>query len=276
MKVIVAESAGFCWGVKRAIEKARALAEESSEPIFTDGPLIHNQQVMERLAADGVRECNNPEELATGVLIIRAHGIPPERRSALRRLPVKLLDATCPDVAKTQGLIKKYAAKGYHTIIFGDVGHAEVTGLLGYSSGRGFVVTTPEEVSTLPDMELACLVAQSTQFPHSYERIINAVLARFPKTIVCDTICESTKSRQSELLALARQVDAIVVAGGTNSANTLRLVALARELRPTFHIQVSDELDKSKFRNFKTVGLTAGASTPDFVIEEIRQTLESM
>ena len=273
MRVIVAKSAGFCWGVKRAVEKARRLLQEGPAPVYTDGPLIHNEQMLDELRAEGIRETRNPAALRRGTLLIRAHGIPPERRAMLRRLGLRLADATCRDVGRIQGMIRRYAQQGYHTIIFGDRGHAEVLGLLGCAQGRGCVVTDPAEVASLPDMDRVCAVAQSTQFPEHYRQIAEAVGQRFPGAVILDTICEATRNRQSDLVKLARRVDAIVVVGGQQSANTQRLVELARSLKPTFFIQKSSQLRARDFRALRVVGLTAGASTPDFVIAEVRQKL---
>lgn len=276
MKVIVAESAGFCWGVRRAIDKARSLARETRVPIFTDGPLIHNQQMMEQLRSEGVIESDDPQSVSDGILLIRAHGIPPDRRAMLEKLPATVVDATCPDVARIQGLIGKYAGKGYHIIIFGDVGHAEVVGLLGYAKGKGHVISREEDIDGLPDMRPVCLVSQSTQFPFSYRKIADAVLRRFADAEILDTICKSTMNRQKELLEIAKTVEAIVVVGAFHSANTVRLVKLAQNLKPAFHVQTRDQLDPKQFQNFKTVGLTAGASTPAFIMEDVRRRLEEI
>jgi len=276
MNVIVAKSAGFCWGVKRAVEKARRLAGASTGPVYSDGALIHNEEMLAELKAEGILETKDPSSLRDVTLVVRAHGISPERRAWLKQLPVSLADATCPDVARTQGLIRKHAARGYHTIIFGDPGHAEVVGLQGYAAERGHVVSHVAEVAKLPDMDSVCLVAQSTQLPDDYREIADAVIRRFPGALVFDTICEATKNRQAELMAIASQVEAIVVVGGKHSANTVRLVELARKLKPTFHVQTSSQLDESQLRQFKSVGLTAGASTPDFIIEAMKESLERL
>jgi len=276
MKVVLAGSAGFCWGVSRAADKARKLAGESRNLVYTDGPLIHNDQMMKHLHAEGVVQTDDPRSLRDEILLIRAHGIPPDRRRMLEKLPVTIVDATCPDVAKIQGLIRRYALRGYHVIIFGDVGHAEVIGLLGYAEGNGFVVSQPEDVNTLPSMHPVCLVAQSTQFPLAYGKVADSVRRRFHDAEVLDTICRSTKKRQRELLDIAEKVDAIVVVGASHSANTIRLVEIARTLKPTFHIQTSDQLDPARFRYLKSVGLTSGASTPAFIIEDVKKALEEL
>ena len=276
MEVRLAQSAGFCWGVKHAVEKARRLAQSGTGPVFTDGPLIHNDQLMNQLRAEGINETDDPSTLSGGTLLIRAHGIPPARRALLKKLPVHLADATCRDVSRIQGQILTHAHKGYHTIIFGDPGHAEVLGLLGCAESRGHVVANPAEVGCLPEMDPVCVVSQSTQFPDAYDEIARAVRHRFPNAVILDTICEATRKRQTELVRLADEVDVLVVVGGRNSANTLRLVELARTLKPTFQIETAAQLDPGPLKGYKIAGLTAGASTPDFVIDEVRRLLESL
>lgn len=275
MKVVLAESAGFCRGVRRAVDKARALVAQGHS-VYTDGPLIHNEQMMQKLHSEGIIVSQDPSSLADDDLIIRAHGIPPDRREMLRKTRARLVDATCPDVAKIQGLIRKHARSGYFIIVFGDKGHAEVTGLLGYTEGKGYVVNSTRDINNLPDISPICLVSQSTQFPLDYEEVANTIRARFPDTVVLDTICESTKNRQNELVNMAASVDAIVVVGGSHSANTVRLVELARTLKTTFHIQTAEQIKPELLRDYKIIGLTAGASTPKFIIEEIQQTLEKI
>lgn len=276
MDVILAKSAGFCWGVRRAIERARHVVQTANEPVLTDGPLIHNEQMMAQLRTEGIREAEDPFALQRGVLILRAHGVSPERRARLAELPARIVDATCPDVARIQGLIRRSVRRGRHVIIFGDPEHAEVMGLLGHAQGQGSVIRTPEEAAALPDLAAVSLVAQSTQLPASYRRVADAVLSRFPNAEVLDTICPATKNRQEELMAIARESEALVVVGGLHSANTLRLVDLASGLRPTFHIQTPDQLRREDFLNVKTVGLTAGASTPEFIIRDVKRAMERM
>ncbi len=276
MKVLLARSAGFCWGVKRAVDKARSLASARAQPVYTDGPLIHNDQMMGQLRQEGIRECRDASALVGGTLMVRAHGIPPARRKRLRELPVALVDATCPDVAKIQGLIRKHTRRGYHVLIYGDEGHAEVEGLMGFAEGRGHVIGTPGDVARLPAFSPVCLVAQSTQFPEAFDAVVEAVRRRFPDAEILDTICKSTRDRQRELVEIAARVDAIVVVGGAHSANTVRLVELASTHKPTYHVQTADQLDPADFRDCKSVGLTAGASTPTFIIEDVRNALEAM
>ena len=276
MNIVVAKSAGFCRGVTRAVRKAQELARESRVIVHTDGPLIHNEQVMADLRAQGIEATDAPELLTGGTLLVRAHGISPQRRQMLKRLPVRLVDATCPDVGRSQGLVQKHARQGYATIIFGDPGHAEVVGLLGCADEKGFVVTSPDDVARLPDLRPVCLCAQSTQFPDDYEAIAAAVRARFPDAVVLNTICEATRRRQSELIEIARRVDAVVVVGSEHSANTRRLVELARRHTRALLVPTADQLRPEDLSGCRTVGLTAGASTPEDIIDAVRRRLEAM
>jgi len=272
MRVIVAESAGFCRGVRRAVDKASELASEHAR-VYTDGPLIHNEQMLDRLRARGIVETHDAAALGRDVLLVRAHGIPPERRAELRRLAATLVDCTCPDVARIQGLVRRDARRGHSVVVFGDEGHAEVTGLLGFAEGRGHLVTGPADVAALPGLERPCVVSQSTQRPSAYAAVAAALLERFPDATVHDTICESTRRRQEDLLRLAGECDALVVVGGEHSANTRRLVELARTLAPAFHVQTAAQIRARDFAGFGCVGLTAGASTPGFILEDVRKAL---
>ncbi len=276
MKIILAKSAGFCWGVSRAVDKAMELADAGDGPIYTDGPLIHNEQLMARLRSEGILETDNPGDASKGTLLIRAHGISPERRSALIRHAACLVDATCPDVAKIQGKIRKHARTGYDIIIYGDEGHAEVIGLLGYAEDKGHVVNGRDDVEQLRQLDKVCLVSQSTQFPAAYSGIAELVKMRFPDAVVLDTICIATKRRQAELLEIAGQADVIVVVGGAHSANTVRLVELAKTKKPTIHIQTADDIDAGMLKDFRVAGLSAGASTPAFIIDEVMARLEKI
>lgn len=277
MNVIVAKSAGFCWGVRRAVETARKTAESSGTTVFTDGPLIHNSHMMQRLEDSGVKQTSQPSSLPSdATLIVRAHGIPPERRTALESLPLHLVDATCPDVAKIQRVIRENTAKGRTILVLGDPGHAEVIGLLGYAGSRGHVVTSPHDVDKLPkDLQLVCLVSQSTQSEKIFAETAEAVLRRFPDATIVNTICNATRNRQAELEILAAACEVFVVVGSPASANTQRLAQIASTLRPTFVVDSAEELSPDDFSHFTNVAITAGASTPDFIIEKVTERLKS-
>lgn len=276
MNVIVADSAGFCWGVQRAIRLARGAAQDSTRPVVTDGPLIHNRQMLAQLEQESIREAASPADFRDATVVLRAHGVPPEHRQSVTHQAARLVDATCPDVERIQRTIAHHAAAGFATIVFGDNGHAEVIGLLGFATAGGYVVGNREDVDNLPpNLPTVCVVAQSTQAPDAYADICKAILARYPHAVILDTICNATKKRQSELAELAGKVDAFIVVGGRNSANTARLVELAAALKPTFHVESTTDIDALPLHRFNTIGLTAGASTPAFVIDEIKTRLEA-
>lgn len=282
MKVLRAESAGFCWGVERAIHIARDFAVKGNKPVYTDGPLIHNSQMMERLKNDGIREVGdyqssssidlNPSDNDNAVLVVRAHGISPERRKYLKSIGLPFKDATCPDVGIVAGKIRMHARKGYSTIIFGDAKHPEVIGLMGYTEGRGYPVQSKQDILNLPYLgEKVVLVSQTTMFTDDFNELASFAKSRYPDLLVFDTICGATKDRQGDIAVLFEKgAEAFVVIGGHHSANTCKLALLARKTGlPVFHIETSKELDFEALREYSTVGVTAGASTPEFLISDV-------
>ncbi|MDH5509842.1 MAG: 4-hydroxy-3-methylbut-2-enyl diphosphate reductase [Nitrospinota bacterium] len=267
-EIKVAHTAGFCWGVKRAMDMTLETAKDSGGVVYTHGPLIHNPQVIEMLEGKRVKAMADATSLESGSVIIRTHGVTPDIRRRLKEKGLRISDATCPLVAKVQGIIKKHARAGGHTLIIGDAGHAEVVGLLGYTEGRGTVIGSEEEVAALPQMEKVCVVAQTTCDVNKYDRIVKALLVRYPDAVVGDTICEATHERQEEVARLASEVELMVVVGGKMSANTARLAQLSREAgAETMLIETEEELDPDLVRQYQNIGLTAGASTPTWMIQ---------
>jgi (E)-4-hydroxy-3-methyl-but-2-enyl pyrophosphate reductase len=289
MKVIRAKSAGFCWGVERAIQVAREEACGGERRVYTDGPLIHNKQMMEALSHEDIREVGDyqskqdlslpEEEEKDSVVVVRAHGISPQRRNYLKGLGLPFRDGTCPDVGIIAGKVKLHAQKGYDIVIFGDREHPEVIGLLGYADGRGHVVANEADLESLPAFEGGvAMVSQSTMFTHEFQNLSAILSQRYPDMLVFDTICGATKERQSDLVSLVEQgAEAIVVIGGRHSANTKKLAKLAAANdRPTFHVETAEDLDAESFSSFALVGVTAGASTPEFIIRSVCERLESL
>ena len=279
MNVVRARHAGFCFGVRRAIEAAERVAREGGcAPVRTDGPLIHNAREVARLAALGVVACADPAALPKGAtLLVRAHGIPPARRAWLDSLGLRVVDATCPNVTRIQRACAAAAAEGRAVLILGDAGHAEVVGLLGCAGPRAAVVDGPAAVLALPDPGApVALVSQSTQSDALFRETAEAVLRRWPGARVENTICAATRDRQGDLGELAASCDAIVVVGSPESANTQRLFRLASALRPAFVVDSASQLRPADFAAFRTVGLTAGASTPDSLIAEVESALAAL
>lgn len=276
MGVILARTAGYCWGVKRAIDIAMDIAKDKEgETILTHGPLIHNPQAVDLLKQKRVRPLEGGEVPEKGTVVVRAHGVSPDTRAEIKGWGVALKDATCPIVARVQGVIKKHARKGYSTVIIGEEGHPEVIGLLGFAGGRGHVVRTVEEAEALPAMDKVNVVAQTTTNTLEYGRIVAALKRKFPVCDVTNTICHDTIDRQDEIVTLVESVDAMVVVGGHNSGNTHRLAEISRSFgKPTFHVETEDELDLDALCRFEDVGVIAGASTPSWMIQRVMDAIE--
>ncbi|MBW2105548.1 MAG: 4-hydroxy-3-methylbut-2-enyl diphosphate reductase [Deltaproteobacteria bacterium] len=277
MKVKLAKTAGFCMGVRRAMEIALSEANKGDGKLFTYGPIIHNQQVLDLLRSKGVDVKEDINTHDRGRIIIRAHGITPTEREKIRSSNLKLIDATCPRVAKVQAIIKKYSKKGYTPVIFGDAKHPEVIGLMGYSKGQGIIISSVEDVEKLSDKKKLILVSQTTQDADAYREIIDAIKGRYPDAIIFDTICDETYKRQREVRSLASEVDSMVIVGGYNSGNTKRLYQVSRSTgKPTYHIETEKELQNSWFSSTETTGVTAGASTPNWMIRKVTDRLKTM
>ncbi|MCP4681180.1 MAG: 4-hydroxy-3-methylbut-2-enyl diphosphate reductase [Desulfobacterales bacterium] len=277
MKVKLAKTAGFCMGVRRAMAMVLAEANKADGPLFTFGPLIHNTQVLVLLASKGVTAVDDINDLTTGRVVIRAHGIPPQQRRAIKNTGLKVLDATCPRVARVQAIVRYHTGKGYSAVIVGDRDHAEVVGLMGYSKTPAHVIRNVEDVAALPDMDRMFVVAQTTQNGQTYADVCEALKKRFRDVLVFDTICEATSHRQQEVKSFAGMVDALVVVGGYHSGNTRRLAEVSKQAGlPAYQVETEKDLDKEKLAAFKTIGVTAGASTPSWMIKNVLGKIEGI
>lgn len=259
------------------MEVGLKVAQQEGRTVYTYGPLIHNPQALEELSRKGVIPLGETEDIPNAPVIIRAHGVTPEVKARIERRSARLVDATCPKVATIQKRIRDYSARGYSVVIAGDADHPEVVGLLGHAPGQAYVVSTPDEVDGLPPLEKVVLVAQTTQDEEVFHAIRERVRQRFPTSEALSTICESTHRRQSEVRDIAKRVDAVVVVGGKTSANTRRLTEIARLLGTTaYHVETAEELPLEELRKLSRVGVTAGASTPAGVIEEVIRVLSRL
>ena len=270
--VTVAKSAGFCPGVKRAIDKVLELEAAGKKPVYTIGPLIHNKQVTDMLAAKQITSIDRPQDAAekSGVLVIRAHGITPRFQQEVQSCGMEVVDATCPLVKHAQNIIAQYAAQGYHTVIVGDGGHAEVIGLLGYTQGKGVVVSGPEEAARLPHFDKVNVVSQTTQKESVFYETAEEIKKHADECQISNTICQPTKDRQKETIELAQSADLVIVVGGRHSANTARLALLCKGLAPAvLHVETEDELEAAPVTHAKKIFITAGASTPNWVIDRV-------
>jgi len=288
MQVKMAKTAGACMGVTRALNMAVRAAEQGApQPIVTLGPLIHNNQAVQALADRGVGVADSVDEITSGTVLIRAHGVTPGVKEVLSSRSVNVIDATCPNVVRNQRSIAEWTAKGYSAIVVGDLQHAEITGLLGHAEGppppeaEGYrepvVISSVAELEKLELPRRVVVIAQTTFSSARYAEIVDAVRSRRPAAVVFESICASTADRQEEIAELAAECDAVVVVGGRHSANTLRLAEISRSSGvPTFHVEEAEELREEEFRGMKVVGVTAGASTPAWVTEEVADRLALM
>ena len=267
-------------GVRRAVEMVLDAPDEHQHPISTYGPLIHNPQVLEILEEKGISAYKEPPPEGSGTVLIRAHGVPPETKHRLAEVGFNVIDATCPRVIKVQTIIRKHARKGHATIIVGDPNHPEIIGLRGYGGDKSYVVKNMAELESLPEFEDAIIVAQTTLNTHLWQAVKNWVTNNHPHFKVFETICDSTERRQAEVQRLAESVDAVIVVGGRSSGNTKRLVDIARQAgKPAFHIENEDDLadlDLQALTGASQIGITAGASTPNWVIKKIYRALEAL
>jgi len=261
-------------GVRRAVDMALDASKSHKGPIFTFGSLIHNPQVLKLLEFKGISIIEDIPEKGFGTVIIRAHGVPLKTRKKLEQAGFKILDATCPRVIRVQSIIDRHASRGYASIIIGDGNHPEVIGLMGYTKGRGHVVNNREQLESLSVFDNAIIVAQTTQNAKFVTMMKEYSRDKFPHYTFFDTICDSTEKRQTEVTQMARSVDAIVVVGGRNSGNTQRLVQIAQQAgKPSYHVETETELDLDALAAARSIGITAGASTPNWIISKVYDTI---
>ena len=277
MKIVIAKTAGFCMGVRRAVEMVLDTNRRGGRPIYTYGPLIHNPQVLNIFEEKGISTLDDVPERGQGAILIRAHGVPPEAKQKLVEAGFEVIDATCPRVIKVQTIIRKHAEKGFASIIIGDRDHPEVIGLMGYTGGNGHVVDNLDDLKALPEFDNAIIVAQTTQNTTFFDQVVRWVEQMFPHYKVFNTICDSTEKRQMEVKNMAASVDALIVVGGYNSGNTKRLAEIARQAGKTvLHVETEADIRAADLSGAESVGITAGASTPNWIIKRVYRKLETM
>ena len=285
-KVIVAKTAGFCFGVMRAVDRVYGLADESDGcRIWTYGPIIHNEQVVEDLAARGVGVLESPEELAEvmrsadGVpvkVVIRSHGIGRAEEEALRASGAGIVDATCPFVKRIHRIVRQAGEEGRTVVIVGDPAHPEVAGIRAWCTGDVYITASAEEAAALPMLEDTVIVGQTTFNLENFKKTVEIIKERCYHYHVMDTICNATRERQTEALSIATCVDTMIVIGGKHSSNTQKLYSLCKaECPQTLFIQTVSDLKAKDFSDVRSVGITAGASTPKRIIEEVHSYVRS-
>jgi 4-hydroxy-3-methylbut-2-enyl diphosphate reductase len=274
LKLILAKQAGFCFGVKRATQMAFEAADKGGKTC-TLGPIIHSPQVVKQLEEMGVKVLDNIKELDSGAIIIRSHGVTAEELQEANRRELEVVDATCPFVKKAQEHVKSLSQAGYDVVVVGDADHPEVQGIVSYARGKVYVAGSGEEARRLVISGKIGIVAQTTQSFENLKNVVLECLAKGSEIRVFNTICDATAVRQEEAKELAKQVDCMIVIGGYNSANTTRLSQVCAELQPkTYHIETARQLNAEWFNGVETVGVTAGASTPKWVIDDVLHRIE--
>ena len=270
MEIILAKSAGFCFGVRRATQMAFEAASKH-ENICSLGPVIHSPQVVKGLAEQGVKVVSKVEDIPPGSVIVRSHGITSEEMEKIHESNLTIVDATCPFVKKAQEYAARLSDEGYTVVIVGEMEHPEVQGIVSYAGeALVHVVADARQASALPRMKKVGIVAQTTQLYENLKDIMDVCLAKSQELRIYNTICDATSVRQNEAREIALEVDLMFVIGGHASADTSRVAAISREIQPrTWHIETTEEIKPEWFASVSRVGVTAGASTPRWLIDEI-------
>ncbi|PLX70808.1 MAG: 4-hydroxy-3-methylbut-2-enyl diphosphate reductase [Denitrovibrio sp.] len=277
MEIFIADHAGFCFGVERAV----SLVEETSHKysgVFTLGPIIHNPQIVSRFAESGVGVCNDPEDVNDeNTVVVRSHGITKATYDKLSERKVNVVDATCPFVKKAQNRAKELGDKGATVVVFGEKDHPEVKSIVSFIDSEFLIVSDITEAENLPYTENYALVAQTTQNSESFDKIAEILKNKCDNLTINNTICNATSLRQASAIDLAKKVDIMIVIGGKNSGNTTRLYEICKEIcSDAYHIETKDELKKEIFDSSRKVGITAGASTPGYLVEEVIEFLKEV
>lgn len=283
MEVTVAKSAGFCFGVKRAVDTVYREIESGEKPVYTFGPIIHNEQVVEDLENRGVQVIHSEDELeglSGGTVVIRSHGVSRDVCEKIEARGMKIVDATCPFVKKIHRIVDEEGRKGRHVVIIGSVDHPEVQGIMGWASGPVTVMHTAEEAeSFVPENgKPISIVAQTTFNYNKFKELVEILCKkRYDNSVlnmgdILNTICNATEERQKEAQNIAGEVDTMLVVGGRHSSNTQKLFEICKkECGNTYYIQTPVDLDSEMFQCSSYVGITAGASTPNKIIEEVQE-----
>ncbi len=274
MNIKIAENAGFCYGVMRAIKMADD-AIKKYKKLYSLGPIIHNPQVVEEYEKKGLKVAQDLNDIDAPVLI-RSHGVPPEVYNEINKKGVDYIDATCPFVKEAQDYAKEMFLKGYTIVIFGDKNHPEVKAHLGYTDYNAYIVNTPEEAKNVVAEKIG-VISQTTQSVERFASVVAELSKNSKQLNVYNTICDATEKRQKSAKKLAKESDIMIVIGGKNSANTRKLYEIcSKYCKKAYHIETEDEIQKEWFLDVDNVGITAGASTPSYIIDRVYNFIKGM
>lgn len=276
-RIVVAEVLGFCFGVRRAVDITEAARRDRIGKITMLGPLVHNEQVIERMKSNAIDTQAELEQITEGTVVMSAHGVPPTTLMQARAQGLDIVDVTCPFVTKVHRTAKQLVEQGYQLLLVGDPGHTEVKGVIGAVEAIGGTVTlisSPEQVRDLKLSKKVGVVSQTTQMASTFASVVAEVCRKAQDVRAINTVCNATDELQEAAVRLAGQVDVVIVVGGKNSANTRRLRRLCEEQGvAAYHIETPEEIVESWFTGHERIGLTAGASTPDWIIEDVARHL---
>ena len=278
MKVKIAKEAGFCFGVKRAMKMAWDELELSSD-IYALGPLIHNKQAVQKYEEKGLRTVDTINDIPNNKnVIIRSHGVSKDIYDKANFNNLNIIDTTCPFVKKIHNIVNEFYEKGYKIIIIGDKNHPEIIGINGWCENSAYIIKSIEDVNNLnlDNKNKYCVVSQTTLNLDLYNTLVNELSKKIDNITFKNTICSATKTRQQAAKELSVDVDCMIVIGGKHSSNTQKLVNICKEQVPTFAIETKDDLDIQQLKSFSSIGVTAGASTPDWIIDDVMSFIESL
>lgn len=274
MKIILDKKAGFCFGVRRAIDLTEEEIKKSSK-VYTFGPIIHNPQEVERLKRIGVNVVNELNDYIKGTVVIRTHGISPKEYEKLKEKCEKIIDGTCPLVKRSHEVVSKFKKEGLRIIIIGDKNHPEVKALMGYAGDNAIIIKDKNTLNGLPIGGKVGVLAQTTLSKENVQEILSYLATKVVEMHYYNTLCAVTLNQKKSAESLSKQVDVMIIVGGKNSSNTTKLAEVCKKsLERTYLIESADELDINWFKKDDTVGITGGASTPQWVLEEVIEALE--
>ncbi|MDF2839347.1 MAG: 4-hydroxy-3-methylbut-2-enyl diphosphate reductase [Clostridia bacterium] len=280
MKILFDKNAGFCFGVKNAVDKVFSLAESNkNRSLYTYGPLIHNNQVIEKLEQNNVQALKSIDESIdkSSLIAIRSHGIAEDKYRQLQDLELEYVDCTCPFVLKIHRIVNEYSKKGYQIFIVGDAEHPEVQGINGWCENKAVVIENSNMVENLPNYDKICIVAQTTITQELWSTVLAEVQKKYMNVKVFETICSATENRQKSAADLAKKVECMIIIGSKASSNTQKLYQICKSINTnTIHIETAIELSLEYIKSFKSVGITAGASTPEWIIKEVVAKMDEM
>ncbi|SHH47637.1 4-hydroxy-3-methylbut-2-enyl diphosphate reductase [Caloranaerobacter azorensis DSM 13643] len=277
MELLIAKNSGFCFGVEKAVKTALQTLDENKHNVFSLGPIIHNEQVINLLESKGLKIINDIKDIDRGKVIIRSHGIPLNVYSYAKNTGIELIDCTCPFVRNVQKKANEFFNNGYTVVIIGNPNHPEVIGINGWCNNQAVIVNSKDDINKVPIIDKLCIVSQTTMTLEKFQKLSNLVQRKGKIAKIFNTICNATSLRQESTKKIAKEVEAMIVIGGYHSSNTRKLAEISKKYcGNVYHIETINDLPINKLKNFKKIGITAGASTPDWIIKDVVNNLKDI